>query len=298
MAQDVGRGRSGTIRELLLSVAPARVREAGLALLRAEASCAATTRRRALGEAIGAWSDLGGYELEGQWDAACRRIVRAGLDDVGDRARRPRSPAASASGSCSTCCSRSDAQVLLLDEPDNFLDVPAKRALEEQIRATQEDRPADLPRPRAADRRLRHDRHAGGRRRLGPRRLLRDLPRGPRAPPEADGRPARALAARRRSACASSCGSSRSAPSTRPDWAKRAKAMESRWKRFIADGPPPAPVADQHIKVRLRGGDSARRVLDLRDGRHRRPRRRRSPRRSTSASASASSAPTARARRT
>ena len=48
---------------------------------------------------------LGGYELEGQWDAACRRIVRARVR----RARRPpggrRCRAASASGSCSTCCS-------------------------------------------------------------------------------------------------------------------------------------------------------------------------------------------------
>jgi ATPase subunit of ABC transporter with duplicated ATPase domains len=30
-------------------------------------------------------------------------------------------------------------------------------------------------------------------------------------------------------------------------------------------GPPPAPVTDQHIKVRIRGSDSARRVLDLRE---------------------------------
>ena len=30
----------------------------------------------------------------------------------------------------------------------------------------------------------------------------------------------------------------------------------ARWQRFVAAGPPPAPVADQHIKVRLRGGDS------------------------------------------
>jgi len=40
--------------------------------------------------------------------------------------------------------------------------------------------------------------------------------------------------------------------------------MESRWRRFRAGGPPPAPVADQAIAVRIRGGDSARIVLDLR----------------------------------
>jgi ATPase subunit of ABC transporter with duplicated ATPase domains len=49
-----------------------------------------------------------------------------------------------------------------------------------------------------------------------------------------------------------------------PDWAKRADAMETRWRRFRAGGPPPSPVADQAIAVRIRGGDSARLVLDLR----------------------------------
>ena len=40
--------------------------------------------------------------------------------------------------------------------------------------------------------------------------------------------------------------------------------METRWRRFRAGGPPPSPVADQAIAVRIRGGDSARIVLDLR----------------------------------
>ena len=47
-------------------------------------------------------------------------------------------------------------------------------------------------------------------------------------------------------------------------WAKRADAAETRWRRWVDDGPPPDPVSDQQITVRLRGGDSARRVLDLR----------------------------------
>ena len=57
---------------------------------------------------------------------ACRRIARAGLDEIGDR------PAATLSGGerkrlVLDLLFASDAQVLLLDEPDNFLDVPAKR---------------------------------------------------------------------------------------------------------------------------------------------------------------------------
>jgi len=48
------------------------------------------------------------------------------------------------------------------------------------------------------------------------------------------------------------------------DWAKRADAAETRWRRFSKGGPPPSPVSDASIAVRMRGGDSARRVLDLR----------------------------------
>jgi ATPase subunit of ABC transporter with duplicated ATPase domains len=36
------------------------------------------------------------------------------------------------------------------------------------------------------------------------------------------------------------------------DWAKRADAAETRWKRFADVGPPPAPVADRHMRVRMR----------------------------------------------
>jgi ATPase subunit of ABC transporter with duplicated ATPase domains len=48
------------------------------------------------------------------------------------------------------------------------------------------------------------------------------------------------------------------------DWAKKADAAETRWRRFRDAGPPPPPVADRSIVVRMPGGDSARRVLDLR----------------------------------
>src|SRR4051812_4549213 len=65
MAQDVGQG-GGTVRELLLSVAPARVRDAGRRMLTAERELADGDHDAGvrLGEAIGSWSDLGGYELE------------------------------------------------------------------------------------------------------------------------------------------------------------------------------------------------------------------------------------------
>ena len=92
----------------------------------------------ALGSAIADFSALGGYELEGRWDVACRRIVRAPFGAIADR------PAVTLSGGerkrlVLDVLFASDADVLLLDEPDNFLDVPAKLALERQIRGLQED---------------------------------------------------------------------------------------------------------------------------------------------------------------
>ena len=263
MPQDVETG-DGTVRELLLSVAPERVREIGAAMLRAERELAAGDDDAGvrLGEAIGTWSELGGYELEGQWDSACRRITRAGLDEVGDR------PAATLSGGerkrlVLALLFASDAQVLLLDEPDNFLDVPAKRELEALIRATRKtilvishDRElltaacdaivtlegsgawvhggsyATYPEARAHRQKLMGDRLARWREE---EKRLRD----------------RVRIFKERARYADS-------------WAKRADAAETRWKRWVDDGPPPDPVSDQQITVRLRGGDSARRVLDLR----------------------------------
>jgi hypothetical protein len=49
------------------------------------------------------------------------------------------------------------------------------------------------------------------------------------------------------------------------DWAKKADAAETRWRRFADGGPPPAPVVDQRIRVRMRGADSARKALVLED---------------------------------
>jgi ATPase subunit of ABC transporter with duplicated ATPase domains len=264
MAQDVGAG-GGTVRELLLAVAPARVRDAGRRVLAAERGLAAGDPEAGmqLGEAIGTWSALGGYELEGTWDAACRRIVRAGLEEVGDRDATQLSGGERKQLALELLLA-SDADVLLLDEPDNFLDVPAKRALEERIRATRKtvllishDREllrascdaivtlegrgawvhggsyATYPEAREHRRRLMGDRVA---RWHEEEQRLREL--------------VRTFKERARYS---------------PDWAKRADAAESRWHRFADPGPPPAPVVDHPIRVRLRGADSARRVVDLRD---------------------------------
>ncbi len=264
MAQDVGTGE-GTVRELLLSVAPARVRDAGRAVLDAERVLASGDETAGvwLGEAIGTWSDLGGYELEGQWDAACRRIAGASLTDVGDR------PAQTLSGGerkqlVLELLFTSDAPVLLLDEPDNFLDIPAKLRLEERLRGT-----------RKTVLLISHDRgllsaacdsiltlegdgcwvHGASYATYAEARRHRQQLMGDRLErwDEEEQRLRELVRVFKERARYS------------PALAKRADAFETRWRRFVDEGPPDPPVVDAQIRPRLRGGDSARRVIALED---------------------------------
>ena len=269
MAQDVGAGADSgrTVRELLLEPAPARLRTAGLKILAAERELAAGADPAGagmhLGEAIGDWSELGGYELEGQWDAACRRIVRAGLDEVGLRLTTELSGGERKRLVLEVLFS-SDASVLLLDEPDNFLDVPAKLELERRIAASKKTVAL-----------ISHDRDLLG---AATNAILTLEANGTwmhggsyRTYPEAREKRQQLLGDRleqwkreeRRLFRFYKIMKQRAAISDAN--AKRADAAETRWRRFVEIGPPPAPVRDQQIQVRIPGGDSARIVVRLRD---------------------------------
>ena len=265
MAQDVGAvDDARTVRELLLTLAPLALRRAGEAVLECEVQLAAgdDAAGMRLGTAIADWSALGGYELEGQWDAACRRIVRVGFDELADR------PSVTLSGGerkrlVLDVLFASDADVLLLDEPDNFLDVPAKLALERQIAAAKKTVLM-----------ISHDREVltGAVRSIltleGSGAWLHGGPYSsyPRAREERQRRLGDAVKRwrdeERRLFRLMKTFKERARYSS--DWAKKADAAETRWLRFRDAGPPPAPVVDESIVVRMRGGDSARRVLDLR----------------------------------
>jgi len=265
MAQDVGAAHdSRSVRELLLSLAPMAVHLAGERVLRYEAQLAAGNDAAGmqLGTAIADWSALGGYELEGQWDVACRRIVRASFEELADR------PAITLSGGerkrlVLDVLFASDADVLLLDEPDNFLDVPAKLALEREISAS-----------RKTVLMISHDREvlSGAARSIltleGNGAWLHGGPYAsyPRAREERQRRLGDAVKRwrdeERRLFRLMKTFKERARYSS--DWAKKADAAETRWRRFSEGGPPPAPVVDESIVMRIRGGDSARRVLDLR----------------------------------
>ena len=139
MDQFVGHVRDDrTVRDLLVLVAPAAVRRAAEALAAAEDALierdeTATQMRYAT--ALTDYADAGGYDQEVVWDHCTMAALGVPFERAQYRSVR------SLSGGeqkrlVLEALLRGPEQVLLLDEPDNYLDVPAKRWLEEQLRAT------------------------------------------------------------------------------------------------------------------------------------------------------------------
>ena len=136
MTQDVGMSRpNDTLREMLIEVAPRHLRDAGRRLVAAEnALVSGDDDGTKYAEALADWGDLGGYELEGRWEAAISRSVKTPVDDVSKRLVSELS-GGERKRLVLDLLLTSGADVLLLDEPDNYLDVPTRGWLEEQIKA-------------------------------------------------------------------------------------------------------------------------------------------------------------------
>ncbi|HSL73912.1 MAG TPA: ATP-binding cassette domain-containing protein [Ilumatobacteraceae bacterium] len=122
-----------TLRELLVSIAPARLRAAAARLRTAEQRLA--VEPMAYAAALAAWGDAGGYDLEVTWNECVSRAVGEPYDAVADRPLRTFSGGEQKRLALETLL-RSEFDILVLDEPDNFLDVPAKRWLERQLNET------------------------------------------------------------------------------------------------------------------------------------------------------------------
>jgi len=144
MTQLVGhrhwRGAAGgdAVHDLLLSVAPPGVRSAAAALEKAELALMDTDdepTQLAYAQALADWADAGGYDAEVLWDVCCTEALGIGYERV-----RWRSVGSLSGGEQKRlvleALLRGPDEVLLLDEPDNYLDVPAKRWLEEQLTQT------------------------------------------------------------------------------------------------------------------------------------------------------------------
>jgi ATPase subunit of ABC transporter with duplicated ATPase domains len=137
MRQLVGWREEGrTVRDMLLDLSPPELQAAAARLADAEAAAEAEPGERtgmALARAHAAWGDAGGWDAEVPlWDTCCTIAVRQPLSEAGDR------PLSTLSGGeqkrlALEVLLRSDADVLLLDEPDNYLDVPGKEWLDDAL---------------------------------------------------------------------------------------------------------------------------------------------------------------------
>ncbi|MBA2574371.1 MAG: ABC-F family ATP-binding cassette domain-containing protein [Nocardioidaceae bacterium] len=124
------------IHDLLLSVAPPRVRAAAALVDQAELAMMQTEDEKTqmrYAEALSEWADAGGYDIEVLWDVCTTAALRVAYDKVKYRDVK------SLSGGeqkrlVLEALLRGPDEVLLLDEPDNFLDVPGKLWLEERLR--------------------------------------------------------------------------------------------------------------------------------------------------------------------
>ena len=263
MTQDVGMSRpNDTIREMLIEVAPSALREAGRALIVAEKAMA-TGEDDGIGyaNALSNWGDLGGYELEAQWQASAQRSVKTPIDDVSTRLVSELS-GGERKRLVLDLLLTSGADVLLLDEPDNYLDIPTREWLEEELRKC-----------KSTILMVSHDRtllercstkviaiegsgcwvHGGSFATFPEAREKRQELLGDRLKRWND--------EERRLFHHMKIMKQRAAQNFKN--ATKANAAETRWEKFVAAGPPPPPVPDQQIYVRLRGADSARRVARL-----------------------------------
>jgi energy-dependent translational throttle protein EttA len=122
-----------TLADLALSLAPPAVRAAGERLRTAERALDATERTQIrYADALAAWGEAGGYAAEVEFDTASVAVLGRPWERSRDRR------VATLSGGeqkrfALELLLRGPDDVLLLDEPDNYLDVPGKRWLEARL---------------------------------------------------------------------------------------------------------------------------------------------------------------------
>jgi ATPase subunit of ABC transporter with duplicated ATPase domains len=261
MTQDVGMSRpDDSLRDMLIEVAPTALREAGKKLFAAEkAMMSGEDDGMKYAEALGDWGDLGGYDLETQWAASAQRSVKTPVENFATRLVSQLS-GGERKRLVLDLLLTSGADVLFLDEPDNYLDIPTRGWLEEQIKAC-----------KSTILMVSHDRtllervatkiiavegsgawvHGGSYVTFPEARQKRQELLGDDLKRWND--------EERRLFHHMKIMKQRAAQNFKN--ATKANGAETRWEKFVKAGPPPPPVADQQIYVRFRGADSARRVV-------------------------------------
>jgi ATPase subunit of ABC transporter with duplicated ATPase domains len=258
----MGDGREGgpdDVRGLLMSLAPQRIGAAAVRLRRAEERLDTDPMRYA--DALTAWGDVGGYDIEVAWDEACGRSLGADFRDVADRTLRTLSGGEQKRLALEYLL-RSEDDVLVLDEPDNFLDVPAKRWLERELNTS-----------RKTVLFVSHDRellaasankivtieasgawtHGGGFATYDDAKRAHDERRAHDT----------ALFDQERERLEEIVAEMRRRAKISEKFAPRLRASESRLRQFLEKNERPPEVRDQRIDVRLRGARTGKRAVVL-----------------------------------
>jgi len=263
MRQFIGSVRDATtVREFLLGLAPPALRAAGDELEAAEWALAETedepTQLR-YAAALAHWGDAGGYDAEVSWDTVTVAALGVPFDRAQHRMVRTLSGGEQKRLALEALLRGPD-EVLLLDEPDNYLDVPGKRWLEQRLRETPKtvlfvshDRELLA---RTADRVVTVEAHStwvhgGG---FGTYAAAREarlerLDELHRRWDEEHERLRELVRTLQQQAKIS------------PDMASRYRAMQTRLAKFEAAGPPPERPVEQQVAMRLRGGRTGVRAL-------------------------------------
>ncbi|BBX92244.1 ABC-F family ATP-binding cassette domain-containing protein [Mycolicibacterium boenickei] len=267
MRQFIGGIRDSTsVHELLLSVAPPRLRAAAVdvdaaELVLMERDDEPSQMRYA--NALAGWGDAGGYDAEILWDACC--IAALGVPYESCRWRLVNTLSGGEQKRLVLeALLRGPDEVLLLDEPDNYLDVPGKQWLEQRLGETNKtilmvthDRELlNRTAERIVTVESRHVWvHGGGfasyaQARRDRNERLEEL----RRRWDEEHAKLRTLVVELRQKAAYNDG-----------MASRYQAALTRLRKFEEAGPPEVPPRDQDIKMRLRGGRTGRRAVICND---------------------------------
>ncbi|MFE0649105.1 ABC-F family ATP-binding cassette domain-containing protein [Streptomyces sp. NPDC059534] len=267
MPQFVGSVRDeSTVRDLLVSVAQPRIREAAKAVDAAEHLIMTVDDEAAqmkYAQALSDWAEVQGYEAETVWDICTMAALGVPYEKAQFRQVRTLSGGEQKRLVLESLLRGPD-EVLLLDEPDNYLDVPGKRWLEERLRETRKtvlfishDREllsrgaqkivAVEPGPAGSDVWV----HGGGfdtfhearRERFARFEELK------RRWEEKHAQLKKLVLTLRQAAAVSH------------DMASRYAAAQTRLRKYEEAGPPPEPPREQDIRMRLRGGRTGVRAV-------------------------------------
>jgi ATPase subunit of ABC transporter with duplicated ATPase domains len=263
MRQFIGSVRDDTtVQRFLVDLAPPAVRDAWHAVEAAELTLMETDdepAQLAYAGALAQWGDVGGYEAEVTWDT----VTVAALGVPYDRCKYRELSTLSGGEQKRLALEallRGPDQVLLLDEPDNYLDVPGKRWLESRLLETRKtvlfvshDRELLA---RVADRVITVEGgtawvHGGG---------FASYPEARRARHERMAE-LRLRWEEEHQRLVDLVRTLQQQAANSPDMASRYHAMQTRLAKFEAAGPPPEKPPEQKVAMRLRGGRTGVRAV-------------------------------------